>query len=112
MLERGENRWQTFFLRLNQIEARDQDPERVILARLLRRYLQPDSPRWIVLHPRGEPEVGPACRRCAERLVTSQLLVACTVCLEAAHHECWRREGGCPQPLCAEERQRISARAG
>ena len=103
MLSRTE-RWQAFFLRLNQIEAREQDPDRVILARLLLRHLAPEAPRWIVLRPRGEPEVGPPCRRCDERMRTTQLLVACTVCLEAAHHECWRRAGGCPHPLCVRER--------
>ena len=104
-------RWQLLFLRLNQIEARADDPERVIMARFLLARIAPEIPERLVLRPReGNREVGPPCTRCARDVASEQLLSACTVCLRVVHYECWRRDGGCPTPACAEERGSLPVR--
>jgi hypothetical protein len=99
-------RWQEFFLRLNEVEGRSDDPERVLMARTLMACLSEDVPSHVVLRPGDEAsaETGPDCVRCERELRRAQLLVACTVCLRIAHHECWRRSAGCPSPACVEER--------
>lgn len=99
-------RWQHFFLRLNQIEARADDPERAAMARFILARVAEDVAPYIVLRPRDQTqgETGPACLRCEGELKRRQLLVACTVCLHVAHHECWRRAAGCPTLACVSER--------
>lgn len=99
-------RWQSFFLRLNHIEAQDDDPERAVTSRIVYASIGPQIPRQIVLHPRDEHdhELGPPCACCARELNRQQLLIACTVCLQIGHYECWRRSGGCPTVACIAER--------
>lgn len=91
-----QNRWNSLFLRLNQIEARSEDPERIILARYILDRLSPRIPRHLVLRPNGRGEPGPPCAECDAIVHTAEILVACTVCLEVAHLDCWRHVGWCP----------------
>jgi hypothetical protein len=99
-------RWQILLVRLNQIEARADDPDRVIMARFLRARIAPALPERLVLRPRegDDRELGPPCTSCSATVASSQLLSGCTVCLRVIHYECWRRAGGCPTPACVSER--------
>ncbi|RMG17879.1 MAG: hypothetical protein D6731_03300 [Planctomycetota bacterium] len=107
-----QERWNLLFRRLNELESRSDGPHHRVLARALAARLASTVPERLLLRPAaGEGELGPPCRRCAARLSTAQLLVACTACLEAAHYECWRREGGCPHPVCRAERGANAAQA-
>lgn len=107
-------RWRALLLRLNQIEARarsDQEQVRRYVAARTTRTIRPQ----LILQPRPAeqepplPEAAPPCPVCRDPLrIRRELLVACTVCLAVAHHDCLAG-APCVTPACVEERRRLGA---